>query len=134
MKSPAKIREDLNNAIKNINSVRKYLKGKAEERIAGIGAECLKTADLLDGIVDNHKLPESYKVAVVGRFKAGKSSFVNELLDSKLAGEDTSPETAAVTTFIYGTNVEARIKIIDKATWEEQKQLFKDDLLIGFEN
>ena len=127
MKSPARLREELGNAIDNIKSVRTYLKGKAEERTAGIGVECLKTADLLASIVDNHKLPDSYKVAVVGRFKAGKSSFVNELLDSKLAGEDTSPETAAVTTFTYGVHVEARIKIIDKIVWEEQKKLFQDD-------
>jgi GTPase Era involved in 16S rRNA processing len=127
MKSPAKLREELGNAIDNIKSVRDYLNGKAEERTAGIGTECFNTASLLAGIVDNHKLPESYKVAVVGRFKAGKSSFVNELLDSKLAGEETSPETAAVTTFTYGVQVEARIKIIDKTFWEEQKKLFQDD-------
>jgi ribosome biogenesis GTPase A len=41
--------------------------------------------------------PKSYKVAVVGRFKTGKSSFVNELLGARLASEDTNPETAAIT-------------------------------------
>ena len=127
MKSPAKLREELLNAVDNIKSVRKYLKSKVEERTAGIGAECHKAAELLTGIIDKHNLPESYKVAVVGRFKAGKSSFVNELLDSKLAGEDTSPETAAVTTFTYGGQVEARIKIIDKTAWEERKKPFQDD-------
>jgi signal recognition particle receptor subunit beta len=127
MKSPARLRKELSNAIDNIKAVRKYLKGKAEERTAGIGAECLRTADLLESIVENHKLPDSYKVAVVGRFKAGKSSFVNELLEMKLAGEDTSPETAAVTTFTYGTLVEARIKIIGKAAWEDQKKLVQTD-------
>jgi signal recognition particle receptor subunit beta len=127
MKSPARLREELSNTIDNIKAVRRYLRGKSEEQTAGIGAECLKTAELLDSIVENHKLPDSYKVAVVGRFKAGKSSFVNELLDSKLAGEDTSPETAAVTTFTYGTQVEARINIIGKAAWEDQKKLFQVD-------
>ena len=111
MKTPAKLREELNNAISNIKSIQKYLKGRAEEKIAGVGAECLKTSAVLEAIVDNHKLPESYKVAVVGRFKAGKSSFVNELLEIKLAGEDTSPETAAVTTFTYGKQVEAKVII-----------------------
>lgn len=127
MKSLAKLREELENAIQNIKSVQKYLRGKADERVAAIGPECLKAANLLDEIVNNNKLPETYKVAVVGRFKAGKSSFVNELLEMKLAGEDTSPETAAVTTFIYGTQVEARINIIDKSTWEEQKKLYQED-------
>ena len=127
MKSPAKLREELTNAIGNIVSVQKYLKGKAEEKVAGIGAECKKTAEMLESIVDNNKLPESYKVAVVGRFKAGKSSFVNELLEIKLAGEDTSPETAAITTFTYGAQVEAKINLIDKKTWEEQKKLYLED-------
>jgi len=127
MKTPAKLREELNNAISNIKSIQKYLKGRAEEKIAGVGAECLKTAAVLEAIIDNNKLPESYKVAVVGRFKAGKSSFVNELLEIKLAGEDTSPETAAVTTFTYGKQVEAKINLIDKAVWDEQKKLFQDD-------
>jgi signal recognition particle receptor subunit beta len=127
MKSPAKLREELNNAIANIKSIQKYLKGRTEEKIAGVGAECMKTSAILETIIDNNKLPESYKVAVVGRFKAGKSSFVNELLEIKLAGEDTSPETAAVTTFTYGTQVEAKINLIDKGVWEEQKRLFHDD-------
>lgn len=127
MKSPAKLREELSNAIGNIVSVQKYLIGKAEEKVAGIGAECHKTALVLESIVENHKLPESYKVAVVGRFKAGKSSFVNELLEIKLAGEDTSPETAAITTFTYGTQVEAKINLIDSKTWEAQKKLYQED-------
>jgi signal recognition particle receptor subunit beta len=127
MKTPAKLREELSNAIANIKSIQKYLKGRAEEKIAGVGAECVKTAAVLETIIDNNKLPESYKVAVVGRFKAGKSSFVNELLEIKLAGEDTSPETAAITTFTYGKQVEAKINLIDKAVWDEQKKLFQDD-------
>jgi len=95
VKTPLELKKELDNAISNIKSIQRYLKGKAEEKIAGIGDECLKTATLLDALIENHRLPESYKVAVVGRFKAGKSSFVNELLEIRLAGEDTSPETAA---------------------------------------
>jgi GTP-binding protein EngB required for normal cell division len=60
-------------------------------------------------VLRENELPQDYKVAVIGRFKAGKSSFVNELLGRKLAGEDTSPETAAVTTFRYGERVLAKI-------------------------
>ena len=101
-KSPVKIKEELGNAVQNIRSVQKFLKGKANESAAGIGAECLKASQSLENILETNQLPESYKVAVVGRFKAGKSSFVNELLESKLAGEDTSPET-----FFFKPNVSA---------------------------
>jgi predicted GTPase len=127
MKSPAKLKEDLKNAVSNIQLIQKYLKTKSDETIAGIGTECSKTSDLLETILKNNKIPEFYRVAVVGRFKAGKSSFVNELLESKLAGEDTSPETAAVTTFIYGTKIEAKINLIDKTSWNLQKNLFRED-------
>jgi len=127
MKSPATLKAELINAIANINSVIKYLKGKSAESTAGIGAECEKTAVKLQSIVESHQLPDAYKVAVVGRFKAGKSSFVNELLEIKLAGEDTSPETAAVTTFTHGSEVEARISLIDKDIWREQKKLYQED-------
>ena len=47
--------------------------------------------------------PARLKVAVVGRFKTGKSSFVNELLGARLASEDTNPETAAITAFAMAT-------------------------------
>ena len=127
MKSPAKLKEELNNAVSNIQSIRKYLKTKSDETIAGVGLECNKTSDLLESILENNKLPEFYRVAVVGRFKAGKSSFVNELLEVKLAGEDTSPETAAVTTFIFGQKIEAKINLIDKASWAVHKKLFHED-------
>ncbi|MGH8129075.1 MAG: hypothetical protein ACRETC_12075 [Gammaproteobacteria bacterium] len=47
----------------------------------------------------------------MGRFKAGKSSFVIELLERQLAGEDTSPETAAITTFRSGDEVRATVNL-----------------------
>lgn len=127
MKSHTKLRSELNNAISNIKSIQQYLKNKSQETIANVGIDCLNASIALENILKNNSLPETYKVAVVGRFKAGKSSFVNELLEIKLAGEDTSPETAAVTTFIYGSNIEAKINLISKADWEEQKKLFNLD-------
>ena len=71
-KSPIKIKEELGNAVQNIRSIQKFLKGKANESVAGIGAECLKAANSLENILEKNQLPESYKVAVVGRFKAGE--------------------------------------------------------------
>lgn len=127
MKSHVKLKEELSNAVENIKSIASYLQNKTNEKIAGVGAECEKASTLLRAIVANNELPQTYKVAVVGRFKAGKSSFVNELLGSKLAGEDTSPETAAITTFTYGEIVRARISLIDKETWSQQKQLYEQD-------
>ena len=127
MKSHAKLRDELNNAIGNIKLIQEFLKTKSHENSAGIGNDCIHAAATLQDILSKNHLPEEYKVAVVGRFKAGKSSFVNELLEIKLAGEDTSPETAAVTTFSYDLNIEAKINFISRAEWEEQKKLFNLD-------
>jgi signal recognition particle receptor subunit beta len=127
MSSSVNLRDEIVKAIQNISSIERFLAGRSKEETASVGVECLKAANALREIVSSHQLPEAYKVAVVGRFKVGKSSFVNELLSIKLAGEDTSPETAAVTTFTFGSQVEATINLIEKSVWENQKQLFHDD-------
>ncbi len=57
--------------------------------------------DDLDNALETSKTPDYYKVAIVGRFKVGKSSFVNALTSSKLAGVSTNPETAAISIFRY---------------------------------
>ncbi len=64
---------------------------------------------------------------MIGRFKAGKSAFVNELLERRLAGEDTSPETAAITSFRSGESVTAKINFIDKAAWNEFIRIHTED-------
>ena len=103
------------------------LKQNEAERRWGLGAECSKAVERLQNLLHENQTPHEYKVAVIGRFKAGKSSFVNVLLDRRLAGVDTSPETAAVTTFRAGERVIARIKFIDKNAWDELKNLYQND-------
>jgi ribosome biogenesis GTPase A len=68
----------------------------------GMGKDFSKTADELRLLLKRENIPESYKVAVVGKIKAGKSTFINQLLESNLAGVNTNPETAAETTFRHG--------------------------------
>jgi len=97
MKSPRQVRSDIRTLAHHIDQVREALLRRADVEIAQVGKECKRTSDALAKLLEEQKLPESYKVAVVGRFKAGKSSFVNELLEARLASEDTNPETAAVT-------------------------------------
>ena len=47
----------------------------------------------LEKSLQEARIPERYRVAVVGRFKVGKSSFVNKLAQEALAGVETSHET-----------------------------------------
>lgn len=78
-------------------------------------------------LLHDHELPPQYRVAVVGRFKVGKSSFVNELLGAKLASEDTSPETAAVTLFRHSRGTSAKVNFIPREKWREIQALFAED-------
>lgn len=83
--------------------------------------------NLLKGALEEAKIPDRYRVAVVGRFKVGKSSFVNKLADERLAGVDTNPETAAISIFRYDENAHAEVEIISKEKWLELEEGHKED-------
>lgn len=127
MKSPKQIRSDILTLTKHLRQVEQALLKRSDISIAKIGKSCKSTATALDKLLVSHKLPEDYKVAVVGRFKAGKSSFVNELLGASLASEDTSPETAAITSFRHGNQVEAIIRFLPKKEWDKLQILYAED-------
>lgn len=126
-KSPLRIRQDVENARGRVGLLIGVLRENQKERRWRLGEECARAADGLSRLLEEHAVPDDYKVAVIGRFKAGKSSFVNELLGSRLAGEDTNPETAAVTTFRAGERVVAKIRLIARETWDELKALHAKD-------
>jgi predicted GTPase len=127
VKSPRRIRKDLEEAQNRTRLLVEVLRNNESEQRWGLGEECAKAAHLLEKILRENEIPQDYKVAVIGRFKAGKSSFVNELLGRRLAGEDTNPETAAITTFRAGPRVVATVNIVDLNTWEELKARHKQD-------
>jgi hypothetical protein len=76
MKSPKQIRSDIRTLTQHLEQVREGLLAKADISIAQIGKECSRTAEALGDLLRAHNLPEDYRVAVFGRFKTGKSSFV----------------------------------------------------------
>jgi GTPase SAR1 family protein len=130
MKSPKLLRIEIHALRDRVEEIRDILIRKVQntsEPAWGIGKDCTRAAELLRSLLSNQVVPENYRVAVVGRFKAGKSSFVNELLGARLAGEDTSPETAAVTTFRHGSAVKATIRFVAQESWNTIKNLHKDD-------
>ena len=94
---------------------------QSEQRL-GFGDATTHAIGGLHRLLEENSIPEEYKNAVIGRYKAGKSSFVNQFLGQRLVGEDTNPETAAVTTFRSGKHVLARINLIAKEAWDEQQQ------------
>jgi GTPase Era involved in 16S rRNA processing len=127
MKTPKQLRRDIQNLSEHLSQVQVGLQNRASIRVASIGKECQRTAQALEQLLKSQQVPSEYKVAVVGRFKAGKSTFVNELLSNRLAGEGTLPETAAVTTFKHGPNVCARIQFVDTAMWQQLKLLHAEN-------
>ena len=81
----------------------------------------------LDETLDLARIPDYYRVAVVGRFKVGKSSFVNKLTDEKFAGVESNPETAAISLFRYADTTYAEIKFVSKDDWGELKERYNED-------
>ena len=111
MESPKVLRTEIESLRASVEAIKQMLSERVKDPRQptwGVGRDCAKAVDSLGKILDQQQIPPSYKVAVVGRFKAGKSSFVNEMLGAKLAGEDTNRETAAVTTFRHGRAVRRR--------------------------
>jgi predicted GTPase/ElaB/YqjD/DUF883 family membrane-anchored ribosome-binding protein len=127
MVTPKKMDADIRRLAVHVTQVQKALSIQENVEVAQIGKESKRASDALSELLENQKLPDNYKVAVVGRFKAGKSSFVNELLGIKLASEDTNPETAAVTTFKHGPEIKATIRFLGSEDWDKIKALYGEE-------
>ena len=127
MKTPKQVRDDIRTLTHHLGQVQEALLKRSGVSVAQIGKECKRTADVLGELLKSQVLPEDYKVAVVGRFKTGKSSFVNELLGARLASEDTNPETAAITTFRHGALVKATVRFVAKEEWVKLQGLYAED-------
>ena len=78
--TPLQLRQNILAAKAEIESVCQLLLANEKERHLALGYECVRTATQLQDLLEKQVVPSEYRVAVVGRFKAGKSSFVNELL------------------------------------------------------
>ena len=126
-KTPKRFREAIERARRQVETVIGVLERHSNERDWNLGPEFTKASEDLKALLERNAVPAKYKVAVVGRFKVGKSAFVNELLAQRLAGEDTNPETAAVTTFNYGEPVKATVRFVSKANWVELKKLYESN-------
>lgn len=127
MKTPKQLRRDIQDLSTHLAQVQAGLERRSSIKVAKIGKECQRSAVALAQLLQSQQVPTEYKVAVVGRFKAGKSSFVNELLPNRLASEGTLPETAAVTTFRHGQSVQAKVLFVKSAVWQDFKALYADN-------
>lgn len=82
--------------------------------------------DLIGKELDSSKIPENFRIAIVGTFKTGKSSFVNKLAEERLAGVETNPETAAITIFRYAETTKAEVSFISSDEWLKMEELYEE--------
>lgn len=76
-KSLLDVRKSLEAARERTDHLVVALRKEDQEPRWGLGEKCTKAADDLTTILRANELPSEFKVAVIGRFKAGKSAFVN---------------------------------------------------------
>jgi len=63
-------------------------------------------------------------IAVFGQFKAGKSSFINSLVNKKILPTSVLPATSIITKIIYGENQRITIYFNDK----RKKEISENEL------
>ena len=59
------------------------------------------------------------EIAIVGTINAGKSTFINALLQENIASTDARPETASLTKFKYDDENKLEIKFYNEEEWSE---------------
>ena len=59
------------------------------------------------------------QIAIVGTIKAGKSTFINALLQDNIASTDVTPETASLTKFIYSDENKLLVKFYNEKEWKK---------------
>lgn len=82
--------------------------------------------DALTTALQQSRVPDYFKVAVVGQFKTGKSSFVNRLAEERLAGVETNPETAAISIFRHSDQARAEVKLLTREEWTRMEELYEE--------
>ncbi|MFN2533126.1 MAG: dynamin family protein [Pyrinomonadaceae bacterium] len=91
---------------------------EAARSLASEIAELYQLPSLRPLIDSSHALAtrNELSVAVIGRFKAGKSSFLNHFLERELLPVGVTPVTAIVTEIGYGKNEKATVHYLDGRT------------------
>lgn len=97
-----------------------------EQEQPGYRTRLREEIDLLKQSLDQSEIPELFRIAVVGTFKTGKSSFVNKLAGERLAGVETNPETAAISVFRYADTPRAEVKLISQDEWQTMEGLYEE--------
>lgn len=109
--------DDLRTRRKNVEGLRTRMEGVIDRADANQRQFLDTQIALLSKCLESTEIPDFYRIAVVGQFKTGKSSFVNRLAGERLAGVETNPETAAICIFRYADTPRAEVRLIDAEEW-----------------
>ncbi|MDS4058093.1 MAG: dynamin family protein [Candidatus Contendobacter sp.] len=109
---------ELHEARDRILSLKKELEAAREHELPTYIPFLDEQIKSLDEALEQAHIPERYRAVVVGRFKVGKSAFVNKLAGQRLAGVDVNPETAAISVFRYDSQARAEVELISQEEWE----------------
>lgn len=117
----------LHEARERIIQLKQHMEAATERELPAYMPFLAEQIKNLDDVLEQAHIPECYRVAIVGRFKVGKSAFVNKLAGQRLAGVHIQPETAAISIFRYADSARAEIELISQEDWEKLKSDHADD-------
>jgi hypothetical protein len=118
---------ELHEARDRILLLKQHLEEALQKELPAYRQFIAEQIDQLSEALNQAQIPDRYRVAVVGRFKVGKSAFVNKLADERLAGVDTNPETAAISIFRYDTQTRAEVALVSEEEWQRLKDDHAED-------
>lgn len=117
----------LHEARDRIIRLKQHLEAATERELPAYMPFLAEQIKNLDDALEQAHIPECYRVAIVGRFKVGKSAFVNKLAGQRLAGVGIHPETAAISIFRYDDCAHTEIELISQEDWERLAADHADD-------
>lgn len=116
--------KDILVAKQKVESLKMFLEKSRSNEVSEYESFIEEQIQNLSDALSEANIPESYRVAVVGRFKVGKSSFVNRLAGERLAGVHANPETAAISIFRYAETARAEIELVNAEDWRGLREAY----------
>lgn len=108
---------------KNINKLSKETQKHIPYMVYDLVDQCKKATS------DEPDATEKIRIAMIGAFSSGKSSFLNALLDTDLAYTDINRATRCITDFTFGENFKiTNIKSGESFSTEDYKNKSKEQL------
>ena len=93
-----------------------------------IGDEQLEQSRRVAAAV-RHQLDTMFQLVVLGDFKRGKSTVINDLLGAAIAPVDVAPETCTVNCFEYSNDVTVTAELVDGGKIKLQPEQLKREVL-----